>query len=92
MKAFVGLVMLMSINNRNAYESYWSEWKLLQNPEFKKVMTRDRFLSILTFLHFSDNENPTADKLFKVCGLWIFWSLNGREPSIPIGMYAWMRA
>jgi hypothetical protein len=69
MKAFVGLVMLMSIDHRNAYESYWSEWKLLHIPEFKKVMTRDRFLSILTFLHFSDNEIPTADKLFKVRGL-----------------------
>ena len=49
MKAFVGIVLLMGYARLPSYDLYWSNSFLVQIPRFRKTMSRDRFLVILTF-------------------------------------------
>ena len=62
MKAWIGLVILMGHTHLPSYSSYWSTAFLAKQPLFGKIMTRDRFLSILQFLHLcNNNEDLPAD-------------------------------
>ena len=50
---------------------YWSTNPLLQIFVFRSAMSRDRYLNILKFLQFANNENydpsdPNRDRLFKI--------------------------
>ena len=50
---------------------YWSRLRQLHNPFYSETMTRDRFLSILHFLHFADisqrpDEGEEYDRLWKL--------------------------
>ena len=53
-------------------QDYWSRNEVICTPFFASVMSRNRFLLILTFLHFNNNENYVArgnegyDPLFKL--------------------------
>ena len=62
----------MGIHQLPQIANYWSgEW-VLGVPAFASIMTRDRFLVILRYLHFNDNDampprgDPAFDKLYKV--------------------------
>ena len=72
MKHFLGLTFLMGIIQKPNIQMYWSNDPLYSTPIFKQVMNRDRYLLILKFLHFNNNDNmpgrtePNPDKLFKI--------------------------
>ena len=69
MKKFLGLMFLTGIVRKPTLEDYWSTDSMIETPIFGKVMSRDRFEGILSYLHFSDNEKraPTCDdRLYKV--------------------------
>ena len=72
MKAFVGIILLMGYARLPSYDLYWSNSFLVQIPRFRKTMSRDRFLAILTFFHLSDNsialpyDHPNHDQLYKI--------------------------
>lgn len=72
MLKFIGLVLLMGHIDKDNILEYWSTDDLIETPIFRKVMSRDRFVMILKFLHFSDNNNkgsrddPTYDRLWKI--------------------------
>ena len=53
MKVFIAVVMSMGLNGNADLESYWSTDDVLQITFYSKVMTRDRFLLILSNLHRS---------------------------------------
>ncbi|XP_071123974.1 piggyBac transposable element-derived protein 4-like [Mytilus edulis] len=59
MKAFLGLLLLMGIIQKPTLASY-SETQdklwLRRTPSFRSVMTRDRFLAILSNLHINNNQ------------------------------------
>lgn len=58
--------MLMAHERKGTIAEYWPINPLLSTPAFSK-MSRNRFLLILRFLHFSDNEDQThGDRLHKV--------------------------
>ncbi len=62
MKKFLGLMFLTGI-------IHYSTDSMIETPIFGKVMARNRFEIILTYLHFNDNEKraPTCDdRLYKV--------------------------
>ena len=62
-----GLVVLMGIVKKPTLKSYWSTRPHLSTSIFGKIISRDRFLTILNCLHFTDNsENPAGNKLFKL--------------------------
>ncbi|KAI4478589.1 hypothetical protein M0804_011912 [Polistes exclamans] len=68
LKKWFGLVILMGIVKKAKIDDYWSTNPLLETPIFRKTMSRNRFRQILSFIHFSDNDNKpdNADRLFKV--------------------------
>ena len=72
MKEFLGLTFLMGIVQKPTISMYWSNDPLYSTPIFKQVMNRDRYLLLLKFLHYNNNDNmpapndENADKLFKL--------------------------
>jgi hypothetical protein len=70
-KAFVALNIAMGINAKPSEKEYWSKFWLTQ-VQFGKVMSRDRYQLLKTFLHFSDNDErpernePNYNPLFKI--------------------------
>ncbi|KAK3093822.1 hypothetical protein FSP39_020617 [Pinctada imbricata] len=71
LRAFYGLLFLMEVMSYDRDEMYWSNnakhW--LVGSKFGEIMTRDRFIQIRRYLHFSDDNeasNHRNDKLFKV--------------------------
>ena len=72
MKQFLGLTFLMGIIQKPTIQMYCSNNSLYSTLIFKQVMQRDKYLLILKFLHFNDNDNmpgatePNPDKLFKI--------------------------
>ena len=65
-KKFFGLVFHMGLVAMPTYRSYWSKDRLYQNELFKSVMSRDRFQSIMRFLHFGEELNFQDDRLSKI--------------------------
>lgn len=67
MYVFFALMMLNSCNRKRDMKLQWSTDPLLHTPVFSRTMPRDRFFSILSMLHFSNNEqNQGTDRLYKV--------------------------
>ena len=66
MKRFVGILYLMGIHLLPCLKDYWSNDVLYKTFIFQKLMSRNRFQNILKFWHFSDNENATTSRLYKV--------------------------
>uniref|UniRef100_A0A1Y1N5A9 PiggyBac transposable element-derived protein domain-containing protein n=1 Tax=Photinus pyralis TaxID=7054 RepID=A0A1Y1N5A9_PHOPY len=66
MYVFLALTMLMARNKKLAIKEYWSLNPLLSSPIFRKTMSRDRYLGILSSLHFANNEDQSTTRLYKV--------------------------
>ncbi|XP_063077170.1 piggyBac transposable element-derived protein 4-like [Engraulis encrasicolus] len=72
MKAFLSLHLTMGLVEKSSLEDYWAEYWPTATPGFGKVMSRNRFQMILSFLHFANNEEyvgvgqPGHDRLFKL--------------------------
>ena len=72
LKAFLGLLIGMSMHRLPCPRDYWSSDWILGVPAFAKIMPRDRFLAIWNNIHLCDNTQmpqpgePNSDKLFKV--------------------------
>ena len=72
MKAWLGLIMAMSIHKLPAIVDYWKDDWILGVPAFSSIMSRNRFQEILRYLHLNNNETmpqrdqDNYDKLYKV--------------------------
>lgn len=72
LKAFLGLLIAMSIHLLPSLRDYWSSDWVLGVPAYAKIVPRNRFLEIWSNLHLSDNSKMPRpgdehfDKLFKV--------------------------
>jgi hypothetical protein len=53
---FLVLIILMGIIPRPTMEVYWSTDEMLATPYLGKCMSRNRFSSILRFLHFTSKK------------------------------------
>lgn len=98
LRKWFGLTILMGIVKKARMDDYWSTNPLLETPIFRKTMSRNRFRQILSFLHFSDNNNKpdNADRLFKVQTIIDYFSKKfqenfdlGQNISIDEGMIPW---
>jgi hypothetical protein len=58
--AFFALVIQMGHDHKLCIKSYWAKDELYHVPFYSNVMSRDRFLTILKYLHVTNNENPTG--------------------------------
>ncbi|XP_023235633.1 piggyBac transposable element-derived protein 4-like [Centruroides sculpturatus] len=60
-----GIFLLMSIVKKPDLQSYYCRKPLLNTPIFYETMTKDRFILLFKFLHFSSSNDKT-DKLYKI--------------------------
>lgn len=63
---FIGVTMLMSRNKKCPIKEYWSTDALLETPIFSRTMPRDRYMKILSNLHFVDNSGQPTTRLYKI--------------------------
>ena len=72
LKAFLGVVIIMGINNLPSIGLYWSTNSFLGNPGIQKVMTKNRFEQLMQVLHFNDSSKEPKrgedgfDRLYKI--------------------------
>ncbi|CAF1401911.1 unnamed protein product [Adineta ricciae] len=67
MYVFFAATILMSYTKKNRIKDFWSTDSLISTPIFGELFTRNRYLSILRYLHFNDNTCSTlGDRLFKL--------------------------
>ena len=57
MKAFLAMIIAMGLGNHENIEDYWSTDEVLSTPFFPQIMSRDKFMNILSFFHLCDNDN-----------------------------------
>ena len=70
-RTWLGLYFAMGLVQKPLILAYWETNSVTSTPAFRKIMLRQRFESILRFLHFVDNNSvlPWAedrDRLFKI--------------------------
>lgn len=64
---FLGVIIVMGLNKVPHMSNYWSKKSVYRNEYICSVMNRDRFLLLLKFWHFSDdNTSSISDKLHKI--------------------------
>ena len=80
MKIFFGLVFHMGLVGMPSYRAYWLRSRLYKNDMFPSVMSRERFQSIMQFLHFGDEPQQPDDRLAKV--RFLINHLNNNMPEI----------
>ena len=66
----LAVVILMGVFHKPRIAMYWSTDSLISTPIFSQIISRDRFFTLMRFLHFADNKNinladPDQDKLYK---------------------------
>ena len=72
MRAFVGINILMGINQMPEYDMYWSSNTFLGNIGIQNVMTCNRFQKLCQCFHVSDRvlepprASPNSDRLHKI--------------------------
>jgi hypothetical protein len=66
MKQFMGVLLTMGLVRIPRINDYWSKKNIYNNKYISSVITRDRFLLILKFWHFSYDTADDTDKLKKI--------------------------
>lgn len=65
MEKFMGVLIVMGTTKVPNLNFYWSKKKCYRNEYIANLMSRDRFLLLLKFWHFSDSVDE-SDKLYKI--------------------------
>ena len=71
-QSYIALEIAMTMCQKPSLEEYWSSWFLNQTPNFRSVMSCERFCMIRSFFHFANNDEQVAngeegyDALFKI--------------------------
>lgn len=68
MCVFMGILITMGLVKLPSIYCYWSKKSCYRNDYICSLMSRDRFILMLKFWHFSENSsiNPNSDKLSKI--------------------------
>jgi hypothetical protein len=57
----------MAHTKKNRISDYWSTDHLISIPMFSQLFSRDRYLYLLRYLHFNNNQHHRpGDRLFKI--------------------------
>ena len=89
MKAFLGINIIMGIDQKPALTHYWSTDPYLGNQGIQSVMPRERFEALTRYLHLNDSEqmpdrdDPAYDPLYKIRPLIDTCQQNFRDRYIP---------
>ena len=74
-KAFLGINIIMGIDQKPALTHYWSTDPYLGNQGIQSVMPRERFEALNRYLHLNDSEqmpgrdDPAYDPLYKISSI-----------------------
>jgi hypothetical protein len=60
MRVFIGLIIAMGLVKQPAVSDYWSTDPVVDMPFFRSVMSRNKFLSLMSFFHVADNSVAVA--------------------------------
>jgi hypothetical protein len=68
MKKFIGLTLLVGLIKVPRLQLYWANETVFSTPLFRASMDRDRYLLLMKFWHFENNEvrENTNDRLYKI--------------------------
>jgi len=66
MYLFIATSLLMAINTKPKLKQYWSTDEVLNTPIYSQLFSRNRYLSLLRNLHFTNNEDNNENRLRKV--------------------------
>ncbi|XP_065198999.1 piggyBac transposable element-derived protein 4-like [Sycon ciliatum] len=84
MKVFLGLYLNMGIVNKPEIDQYWATDPVIATPFYNRTMSRERFTSILNFLHFANNDEvDESDKLTKIRPLVTFLQNRFQQVYVP---------
>ncbi|GBM21673.1 PiggyBac transposable element-derived protein 4 [Araneus ventricosus] len=61
LRLFFSVLFLQGIVKKPKQEYYWSKRHILQTPIFHQVIQKDRFILLMKFLHFTNNEEFDKD-------------------------------
>jgi len=61
LRLFFSVLFLQGIVKKPKQEYYWSKRHILQTPIFQQVIQKDRFILLMKFLHFTNNEEFDKD-------------------------------
>ncbi|GFW87231.1 piggyBac transposable element-derived protein 4 [Trichonephila clavipes] len=62
LRLFLAVLLLQGVIKKPEQEHYWSKRQTLTTPIFAKAIGRNRFLLLLKFLHFTNNEELDKDR------------------------------
>ena len=62
LKTWLDLLLTIGLVQKGRLGEYWSTHNLTQTPGFSVIMPRNRFLQILVYLHFINNEDSSINK------------------------------
>ena len=66
-KVILGLCILMGVVKKPVIKLFWSTKVMLATPFYSELLPRNRFLQILSNMHFANNADDDAtDRLFKI--------------------------
>jgi len=63
---FLAVSMLMAHVKKHKMREYWSCDEFIETPIFSKLISRDRYWQLWTYLHFNDNEVDNSNRLHKI--------------------------
>ncbi|CAC5395839.1 unnamed protein product [Mytilus coruscus] len=102
MSRFIGMIIAMGLVQQQDLHDYWSKDELLETPFFRKIMPRNKFLLMLSFLHLNNNHiniprgQPGHDPIAKIRPVYDHLRSNfqelyypGENIAIDEGMVAW---
>lgn len=75
MRAFLGINILLGIQQQPCLEMYWSSDPFYANAGVQRTMKCNRFQKLVQYFHVSDREAEPErgidgyDVLYKVCGI-----------------------
>ena len=88
-RAFIGINIIMGIDQKPAISHYWSTDPYLGNPGIQSVMPRERFEALYRYLHLSNSDempgrdDPAYDPLYKIRPLINLCQQNFRDRYVP---------
>ena len=88
-RAFIGINIIMGIDQKPAIAHYWSTDPYLGNAGIQSVMPRERFEALYRYLHLNDSDampgrdDPEYDPLYKIRPLITLCQQNFRDRYVP---------
>ncbi|XP_063587042.1 piggyBac transposable element-derived protein 2-like [Penaeus indicus] len=73
-RSYVGLRFLMGLHGKNCQRDFWSTDPLMSSSVFARTMTRDRFDTLTSALHFADRRARRGGSFVEALPCWTSWN------------------